>query len=142
MAADRIPDCLFPLITASLRSLAWAMPGALLRARWRATACSRTRRRSSLFIGAAGAGAVAEVLAAGSNAILISRLLVDAAEQEIHAARLAARGLVRTRSRSEVCARGRADLVAEALAEPIKPNAGDLLGGPARYRELLLDQAH
>jgi predicted glycosyltransferase len=103
---------------------------------------ARLVQAADLFIGAAGAGAVAEVLAAGSNAILIPRLLVDAAEQEIHAARLAARGLVRTRSRSEMCARGIADLVAEALTEPIKPNAGDLLGGPARYRELLLGRAH
>jgi predicted glycosyltransferase len=92
---------------------------------------------ADLFIGAAGSGTVAEVLAARANAILIPRLVIDAAEQELHAARLAALGLIRTRSRADVCSQGLTDLVAAALAEPVQPITADLLGGPSRYRDLL-----
>ncbi|MER6362684.1 glycosyltransferase [Kitasatospora sp. NPDC001527] len=95
---------------------------------------------ADLFVGAAGANMLSEVLAVGCNAVVIPRQLREP-EQRIHAGLLADRGLVRACGLAEVLAGDAGPVLAEALREPLAPKAGHLLGGARRYPELLFGGA-
>ncbi|MFF4159199.1 glycosyltransferase family protein [Streptomyces sp. NPDC001678] len=91
---------------------------------------------ADLFIGAAGANMLSEVLAVGCNSIVIPRQVRES-EQRIHARLLADRGLVRMCDLPDVLAGAIGPTLAEALREPLAPKAGHLLGGARRYAALL-----
>nr|WP_272919228.1 glycosyltransferase [Streptomyces sp. SID8352] len=91
---------------------------------------------ADLFIGAAGANMLSEVLAVGCNSVVIPRQVRES-EQRIHARLLADRGLVRMCDLPAVLAGEAGTVLAEALREPLAPKAGHLLGGARRYPQLL-----
>ncbi|UUN30828.1 glycosyltransferase family protein [Streptomyces sp. FIT100] len=91
---------------------------------------------ADLFIGAAGANMLSEVLAVGCNSVVIPRQVRES-EQRIHARLLANRGLVRMSDLDEVLSGAVGPTLTEALREPLSPKAGHLLGGARRYAALL-----
>ncbi|GAA2194216.1 glycosyltransferase family protein [Streptomyces bangladeshensis] len=91
---------------------------------------------ADLFVGAAGANMLSEILAVGCNSVVIPRQVRES-EQRIHAQLLADRGLVRMCDLPEVLSGAVAPVLAEALREPLAPESGNLLGGARRYPALL-----
>jgi predicted glycosyltransferase len=87
---------------------------------------------ADLVIGAAGSNMLGEILATRCNAIAVPRQVREP-EQQMHATRLAERGLIRTRDLDAVLDHGLTDVVAEALTEPLEPNQAVMLGGARRY---------
>ncbi|MCE0445432.1 hypothetical protein LT493_11620 [Streptomyces tricolor] len=88
---------------------------------------------ADLFVGAAGAGMLSEILAVGCNSVVIPRQVRES-EQHIHAQLLADRGLVRMCDLPEVLSGAVAPVLAEAPARTAgSRGSGNLLGGARRY---------
>jgi predicted glycosyltransferase len=92
---------------------------------------------ADLFVGAAGASTISEVLATGVNALLVARQQVEK-EQEIHSQLLAGRGLVRALRLTEWTSRRLREDLAEALENPIVGTLPPLLGGASRSARMLV----
>ncbi len=91
---------------------------------------------ADLFVGAAGANMLSEVLAVGCNSVVVPRQVRES-EQRIHARLLTDRGLVRMCEMPDVLSGAVGPLLTEALREPLSPKAGHLLGGARHYATLL-----
>ena len=94
-------------------------------------------KASDLFIGAAGANMLGEMIGTGCNAIAIPRQVREP-EQILHSGILAERGLMRRSVLPDVLAGSLAELIHTALSSPIDASAHKiLLGGARRYPALL-----
>jgi predicted glycosyltransferase len=93
---------------------------------------------SDVFVGAAGAGMLGEILASGCNAIVVPRQVREP-EQRMHAALLGARGLVRVCELEDVLAGRLAELLADAARAPLAPDVPALVNGARRYPGLVAD---
>jgi predicted glycosyltransferase len=91
---------------------------------------------ADLFIGAAGANMLGEVLTSGVNAIVIPRQLREP-EQRMHAALLAERKLVRTCSLESALGGALPELIGEALRAPLSGPMEVRFDGARRYPEIL-----
>ncbi|MFI6849574.1 hypothetical protein OG535_04065 [Kitasatospora sp. NBC_00085] len=89
-------------------------------------------RACDLFIGAAGANMLGEVLATGANTLAIPRQLRES-EQHIHSERLQGLGLLRKADRADVLAGALDDLVPRALADPLAPDGTRYLWDGGSY---------
>jgi predicted glycosyltransferase len=87
---------------------------------------------SDLFVGAAGANMIGEVLAAGANSILVPRQVRES-EQRIHAGLLAERGLTRLALPAEIASLSFPETLVEALREPLIFDGMKYLAGDAPY---------
>ncbi|MGK5450174.1 glycosyltransferase family protein [Streptomyces radiopugnans] len=93
-------------------------------------------RACDLFIGAAGANMLGEVLSTGCNAVVIPRQVRES-EQDLHSGRLAGLGLIRRARLPEVLAGGWDGIMAEALEAPIAPAAERYFADDGPYQRHL-----
>jgi predicted glycosyltransferase len=91
-----------------------------------------------LFLGAAGSSTLGEILAARCNAVVIPRQVREP-EQRIHAQILAGRNLVRLCDLPDLLSGRLAPVLAQALAEPLRPGPGVALNGARQYPRLLAE---
>ncbi|MFB7776234.1 glycosyltransferase family protein [Streptomyces bauhiniae] len=89
-------------------------------------------RAADLFIGAAGANSLGEVLATRVNAIAIPRQIREI-EQQVHSQRLADLGLIRKAELPDVLDGALDRLVLLALAEPLAPDGARFLWDGGSY---------
>ncbi|WP_416484276.1 glycosyltransferase family protein [Streptomyces sp. CL12] len=89
-------------------------------------------RAANLFIGAAGANSLGEVLATRANAIAIPRQIREI-EQRVHSRRLHALGLLRTVDLPDVINGVLARTIPLALAEPLAPDGTRFLWDGGAY---------
>lgn len=93
-------------------------------------------RAADIVISAAGGNAIAEVLAAGANAVLVPRQVRES-EQLLHSSLVAKRGWARMATLPEVEDGALESLCADAIHEPLRPDCGEFLGGARRYAGIL-----
>ncbi len=94
-------------------------------------------KASDLFVGAAGANMLGEMIATGCNAIAIPRQVREP-EQILHSEILAERGLVRRSLLEDVLAGSLSEIIHLALEYPFDASTHKiLLGGARRYPTLL-----
>jgi predicted glycosyltransferase len=89
-------------------------------------------RAADLFVGAAGANALGEVLATGANTIAIPRQIREI-EQQVHARRLDELGLVRTAGLPDVLDGALHRMIPLALTEPLAPDGTRYLWDGGSY---------
>ncbi|MFF1650771.1 glycosyltransferase family protein [Streptomyces sp. NPDC058240] len=89
-------------------------------------------RAADLFVGAAGANALGEVLATGANAIAIPRQIREI-EQQVHAQRLHDLGLVRRAGLPDVLDGVLDRMIPQALDEPLTPDGTRYLWDGGSY---------
>ncbi|MGY3056226.1 putative glycosyltransferase [Streptomyces sp. TE3672] len=89
-------------------------------------------RAADLFVGAAGANALGEVLATGANAIAIPRQIREI-EQQVHAQRLHDLGLIRRAGLPDVLDGVLDQMIPLALTEPLTPDGTRYLWDGGSY---------